>query len=528
MPYYISEDPSRRHRSLVLAIHLAELAIARRKLLLQLEELDTHTRALQREYNELQNLHAPISSLPDEVLGMIFEQGVLLEELPKSRFAPLVSHITRRWRSIALETPRLWNTIFWDLGHNKFLDHDELDEMEKSLQAALLKKLNKDIDRAQIFLSRSMSAPIDIYIRRLRTEELYHDDLKSQHLVWLFHVHFHRCRRLSVQGGDQWSTEKVLEEICCGSAPLLSSFNFGVSHIHGGEFTLSEAILPCGAPQLTNAQLEWTEISSIPPCSHAFQQLKSLRLIGIDIDEHGHALLADALISMRALDHLELMIFPEWPLHLPALVQPTIRFLHLHILPLDSPDDVVERFRALSVTTLSIDCEDRRCAKDLTVERLPQVAFPSLQHLILVGVKMNRLKLDAIAHRFPEIERLTVQGVDSKVEIGRIFTAMGAQAIEGNLASAADISIRWPKLQTIAVSTINEIPNHAILGSLDSQVAALQEAGISIRKLMLPPALVARASVDMMANLRKLVRVEEFSLDWPTPFEELYDSDIDV
>ena len=53
---------------------------------------------------------------------------------------------------------------------------------------------------------------------------------------------------------------------------------------------------------------------------------------------------------------------------------------------------------------------------------------------------------------------------------------------------------------------------------LDSQVAALQEAGIPLRKLLLPPALVAHVGGDMMARVGELVEVDDFRLDWPTPF----------
>ena len=389
-----------------------------------------------------------------------------------------------------------------------------LDETENHSQTALSENLNKEIKRVEIFLSRSMPAPIDIYIRRLGSAALDYDGSATAYMLELILKNFHRCRHFSIQDGSPLATEKVIEKICGGPSPLLSSIDFGVSE-YEEDFILT---LPCDAPRLKIAQLDRIEVYPNPHFYSIFQQLVSLRLINISLDEENHAPFADALMSMRTLDHLELTSFHEWPSHLPALAQPTIRFLHLHILVPENHDAVIESFRAVSVTTLSIDCSYRRCDMDFTLEEPPQVAFPSLKHLILVNIEMNPLKLDAVAHRFPEIERLTCQGFGPDFGIGRVLAAMGPQPIEGNPALAADVSLHWPKLHTIAVSG-SAIARNIPDPKLNSQVSALQETGIPIRKLMLPPALVAHASGDLMASLRKLVEVEDFRLDWPRPFE---------
>ncbi|KAF7976440.1 hypothetical protein HWV62_6873 [Athelia sp. TMB] len=107
-------------------------------------------------------------------------------------------------------------------------------------------------------------------------------------------------------------------------------------------------------------------------------------------------------------------------------------------------------------------------------------------------------------------------GVAAYLEIGHVLTALGARAIEG---IPVNISLRWPKLHTIAVRSALDVPGP----QLDSQVSALQEAGIPIRKLMLPPALIARASGEMMTKLRTLVEVEDFSLDRPDPFKGVFE-----
>ena len=443
---------------------------------------------------------------------MIFEAGVLLEELPGSQFAPLVSHITRDWRSIALATPRLWNKIFWDLGPTELMGEDmDGDENDKPLRVALLEKLKKATKKTAIFLLRSMSAPIDIYIRRFCDGELDHGGLEMAHMLELLHTHFHRCRHLSFHDGSPRAIEQVIEQICCGLAPLISSIDLGISHEYD-DFALTRTILPCGAPHLKIAQLDWIEISSIPYFLHAFQQLRSLRLIGIATAEDVHASLASALFPMQALDHLELVSFHNWTPHLPALAQPTIRFLRLHLLTPRSDDHAIQGFRAVSLTTLSIECAGYSGDLGFSTQGSPQVSFPSLQHLILVNVKMQHSKLGSVGRIFPHIERLTFQGVNPCFEVGHVLTSMSARAIEENPDSTAEVSLLWPKLHTIAVSG----PGLALTNprlELDSQMSALQEAGVPIWRLMLPPNLVAHASGDMVARMRKLVKVEEFSLD---------------
>ncbi|KAF7970817.1 hypothetical protein HWV62_22832 [Athelia sp. TMB] len=520
MPYRVnSKHSSRRRRVLLLADRLEELAKARHQLVLQLEELDAQARVVQLEFDELQNIDAPVSSLPEEVLAMVFEAGVLLDELPRFEFATVVSHVTRRWRSVALATPRLWNTIFWDLGPEELEDSEET---EKPRQQALLENLEKETNRVAIFLSRSMPAPIDIYISRVRETVFDCDHTAMKSMIKLLHAHFYRCHHLSIRDGDMWCTEQILDELCSGPAPIIiRSIDWGIAYDYEEEYSPMPVYFNRNTPQLKIAQLARFEVVTILYFQPVFRQLVSLRLIGNKLTAEDHALLARALLSMTALDHLELLEFCEYEPHTPPLVHPTIRFLHLHLAPrYDEHDIDIQRFRAASVTTLSIDCARRPLGGiGFTLEVPPQTAFPSLQHLLLVNIKEHSLNLDATAHIFPDIKRLTCQGADPDFEVGHVLAAMGAHANKGDLASTADVSLHWSKLHSIAASGPDE-PLHAGTpdSQLDSQVAALQAAGIPVRKLLLPQSLVAHVGGDMMARVGELVEVEDFRLDWPTSF----------
>ncbi|KZP08103.1 hypothetical protein FIBSPDRAFT_270169 [Athelia psychrophila] len=91
------------------------------------------------------NMHQrdPTSNLPNELLAMIFEadmpiyreEGPVLGALLKS--GKVFSHVSHRWRSIALDTPSLWTEIHYN---------------DQPLRACTE------------YLSRSRKAPLDIYI----------------------------------------------------------------------------------------------------------------------------------------------------------------------------------------------------------------------------------------------------------------------------------------------------------------------------------------------------------------------------
>ncbi|KZP04693.1 hypothetical protein FIBSPDRAFT_385965 [Athelia psychrophila] len=67
----------------------------------------------------------------------------------------------------------------------------------------------------------------------------------------------------------------------------------------------------------------------------------------------------------------------------------------------------------------------------------------------------------------------------------------------------------WPKLHSIAMLTERlDAPR------LKSTILKLQAAGHPIRKLMLP-----QEMHPAMVEMRGTVELEDFDVDWPTPFD---------
>ncbi|KZP02023.1 hypothetical protein FIBSPDRAFT_880999 [Athelia psychrophila] len=79
----------------------------------------------------------------------------------------------------------------------------------------------------------------------------------------------------------------------------------------------------------------------------------------------------------------------------------------------------------------------------------------------------------------------------------------------------ADQWQRWPKLRTIAVSASGNWDAPAALGNIGILLEACRQP---ISKLMLPKSLTSQAGIEAVAELRNFVELEDFSVDWATPF----------
>lgn len=148
----------------------------------------------------------------------------------------------------------------------------------------------------------------------------------------------------------------------------------------------------------------------------------------------------------------------------------------------------------------------------------PEVHFPSLRHLILLEVTQTVPGL-RILSQFPTMQRLTCQAASwdhpsSQLGITDVLAALGLGPQEGGDTGHR---IPCPQVHTVAVSTYH-IPLDIV--TLTAQLSTLRENGIPIRKLMLPQILLTQLDdLEAIANLRKFVEIEDFKIDWSTPFD---------
>ncbi|KZP28829.1 hypothetical protein FIBSPDRAFT_927262 [Athelia psychrophila] len=112
--------------------------------------------------------------------------------------------------------------------------------------------------------------------------------------------------------------------------------------------------------------------------------------------------------------------------------------------------------------------------------------------------------LMTFSRAFPYIERLTFKpGSHPSTLLQDINRILG-------IVSAHD-GLLWPELHSIALSTPRE---HLDVPRLKSTILKLQAAGHPIRKLVLP-----QEVHPAMAEMGGTVELEDFYVDWPTPFD---------
>lgn len=136
---------------LTLQQEVCALENKRRELLVRLEETNTSLVEVQTlltrktsQAHTVQNLLAPVSRLPDEVLLAIFEEAVRSQEQGQvTRTEIAISYTSHHWRQVTVNAPRLWNSLC----------------IRAEVPVAML----------QIYLSRSSSIPLTIEFRERET-----------------------------------------------------------------------------------------------------------------------------------------------------------------------------------------------------------------------------------------------------------------------------------------------------------------------------------------------------------------------
>ncbi|KAF7985638.1 hypothetical protein HWV62_2149 [Athelia sp. TMB] len=278
-------NEARRQRLLLLSQELAGFANERLDLLRQLEDLDARERPVKLEHAELQNLDSPTSNLPNEVLSMIFLAGMGQEDVfPEPYFGELVSHISSHWRRVALSAPRLWENVEmravsdaleWDDFRNIAFTKDEKDRWNST---ALAKRKRRK-DRSAIYLSRSRSCPVNIFIKCTDDEQ---DALLD--FFDLIGDHIGHCRQLWLEHIPH-ATVLLLSKILQRPTPILASLTL---QLHpAGDDQWREQILSSSTPLLKSVELVDIMGNHHLLSQPAFALVTSLRLTNFDIDGLG-------------------------------------------------------------------------------------------------------------------------------------------------------------------------------------------------------------------------------------------------
>ncbi|KZP28505.1 hypothetical protein FIBSPDRAFT_927616 [Athelia psychrophila] len=125
--------------------------------------------------------------------------------------------------------------------------------------------------------------------------------------------------------------------------------------------------------------------------------------------------------------------------------------------------------------------------------------------------------LDKLARQFPDINRLTSRAVlDYCCGLDTILRVVLGQSRDQDQEDGESNGPPWSNLQTIAVAASFTFLNTALL----SLVSRLKHTNHPLCRLLISnTAFDDDADEGIMEQLRELVEIEDFTEDWPTPFE---------
>lgn len=463
---------NRRDHLSSLQANLKEIEIVRADLLRKLEELEAQSKVLQLEYNSLYNLDAPSSSIPDEILATIFEVGTLIEQIrrPRRHFGVIVSHVTQRWRAVALSTPRLWTKIRCSPGARWH-------------------------DRIASYFHRSKVLPIDLMF----------DDIQN---IQPISDHFGRCRRFFIRSTDDSYLSRMLEWALSQSTSILEAIDLNCDYLAFDVMPLSRSV-----PSLTSVHI--TGIETHPHvlqfCRPLLGSLTSLHIAGLVItDMASYMILRDALITIHSLTQLELHLRAvELSLtNVPVIVLPTLQLLcvdtkrHPRIL-----SAILLVIHATSLRTISLAGWETG-VNPANVDSLALIVpsqFPILRDLKLTNQYGGATALTPFTNAFPHVVHLTYHLEPS--------FGMNRPAIDNVLDVLADL--RWSNLQTISLSGVAGKLEIKSASRMREVLLLRSSEGCPIRTLRVP---LKMPTTEKVTSLKEYVKIEEYVDDWPAPF----------
>ena len=248
---------------LVLGSRIEQIKTAHAYLLRKARDLEVSQKRLQNERNALKNQLSPVSSLPNELLSAVFED-LASDMSPTGPPVEIVlSHVSRRFRGIAMNTRQLWTRI-------RVL-------------------LHTPFDMVVAYLERSGTHPFDLHFDMdtnpnpgsgsVSDSEFDSDVLLYNNSEWkTIMSYMTRCRRLSVLSDQPEIIHDMVENLHGIKAPLLQSIEIECYDLENAPYLdFYTTILDGGAPALTSILIEgWGLHRCLPPLT----SVTSLTLLG--------------------------------------------------------------------------------------------------------------------------------------------------------------------------------------------------------------------------------------------------------
>lgn len=420
-----------------------DLSATREGLVKQLADHEAVLASVRAEYHGLLNEGAAVSSLPDDILAIIFEEAHESQvEGDFSRVELEISHVCRRWREFALRLPRLWSKI-----------RREQEQV--------------NLGPVEAYLRRSQESPVSLEISVEYHE--YAQDLAA--FYSLVAPHLPRCRHLYLSCPSASCWLPFAEMIQAGKLPLLSRVR--LCDVCGDESvkTAAEA-----SPALTALRLTNADIGAFPL---SLASITHLRIDGVQLPSATH--FRYGFFDMPCLTHLELAgsygaeWAEGWDVQLPRL-----RVLSIHALGRRTDADfvllVLKALRMPALEVLSLEGSAQPSAFDvIDVSGAPFQPFPALRHLVLTG---NTVPMRYLPLVLPSVAAITHRdrALGSLPAVLRLVKKHPARGLPG--------VVFWPHLATLTLPAVQP----AELAGLREPLRIRRDAGYPLRALFVPDA----------------------------------------
>jgi hypothetical protein len=463
-------------------IRRTDLQNAKAQLLSQIRRLDDALACVNVRIAEIQdvNRNTCTSNLPSEILSAIFEAGLSLPPTsqypPEQPFEILVSHVSRHWRSVALQTNRLWTEVSTNIWSSA-------------------------VELLDLYLERSGSCLLDITI-----EQIVGDDGDSnpefeirnfgRHLQSLA-PHAARWKNLSIHADFNRPLSEVLSPLTDIYAPALESFSLG-QHVYYTDVRPTGAtyieLFTGGSPVLSSVELNGKFIYEVrPPLGVKYLALRYC------INGLTHADLRDILQPMRCLTHLVVggnIVRPtinQEPVELPSI-------LSLHVFLLDS--NAVDTLRCLHLPALDTLTINGRPTSIFEFPQYYHPTYPTLRSLQLISTvnyyDTPNSTCDIITI-FPTVQEIIFDGTDSTSVLNTLRNG-----------KSADEPL-WPELQKITVMPLSDtrrVTEMIILSRLTELVESRAASGHPITHIKLSSKMIKYADKKQLQRLRENVLLE--------------------
>lgn len=436
---------TRRLRLKTLCAQREEIGTKRGKILEGLQHLDATIFEMDRQIAKL----APVYALPDEVLLEIFE-AAYTHTFPScrndevaARHSPVAfSHVSRRFRRVALASPKVWACIHVALG--------QPDDYEQVVQAHLTHSRNQPLS----FVIRYLLPPPYAASRDEDWDYYKMQCVRAKHSWNRVLTHFARWKNLAMFYGSMDPVVPFIYSLETGVFPLLESLYIWVDKRCTAEPIYEDGLrLDFHAPLLTKLSL-CAEIFDVeyPPMVQNVTKLALCRMWRLTILDVT-AIISHCAHSLRYLEISGDCIF-EGEEGLKKVHLPVLQHLLVHSAIHEAWFPLLVLLDTPHLETLAVEDEESLngfvTAIENGVQTFPTVRYLSISHTEEASAQKMRRTSSRFVRAFPSLVHLRIKTQTNKYRVMRqILGASRRPSGAENLPLAKP----WPNLRCLTLES---------------------------------------------------------------------------